>query len=271
MCGFPEITLDGSKADWQLLREKAEKLLSRKVERKFGEQWKRSLLPILDRFIAAFDGDTCMVFWNSMVYRGQWSYVTRGGAYGRGAEVTKYRSFVSGWINVFYPYVGEKKALRLNEWAFEAYRGAGAALRQYQGVASAQETASNEVKKTLGPRAQDFPVGLVDAPVVFRNVVKGTVHKMKFHAGFVGFEQDTETLCLSPVVGWFAQEDNFRNFRYDGADERWAVPQKRGYGNEGSGAEESDDDENAQVQQQMGYGQRYGYARAEESESESDD
>ena len=65
-CGFPSITLNGNKSDWVNLKSKAVAILQ-----KTGmNQWRESLIPILERFVAVFDGDIDCVFWNSMIQRG---------------------------------------------------------------------------------------------------------------------------------------------------------------------------------------------------------
>ena len=68
MCGFPEITLDGTKADWASLREKAGRLLTEKVTKQFGQEWAAALLPVLDRFVAAFDGEIDCLFWCAFLF-----------------------------------------------------------------------------------------------------------------------------------------------------------------------------------------------------------
>ena len=50
-CGFPKITLTGTKQDWIKIYNKSEKLLKEKVDPKFGETWSKALLPILQRLI----------------------------------------------------------------------------------------------------------------------------------------------------------------------------------------------------------------------------
>ena len=37
------------------------------MSKQFGQTWSNTLLPILDRFIAVYDGDIDCIFWNSMV------------------------------------------------------------------------------------------------------------------------------------------------------------------------------------------------------------
>merc|ERR1712232_402736 len=95
-CGFPELTIDGTKQDWIKLKEKVTKLLKDKVDRKFGAKWGEALLPLMDRFIAAFDGDIDCVFWNSMIKRGSTS--------GSGAF-----SYYCGWFNILFPFLMERE------------------------------------------------------------------------------------------------------------------------------------------------------------------
>eukprot|EP01084_Bolivina_argentea_P290536 499075_1 len=70
-CGFREITLDGSKADWMNLKKKVEMLFKDSVDKEWGNKWCKPLFDILDRFIDVYDGEIDCLFWNSMVRRGR--------------------------------------------------------------------------------------------------------------------------------------------------------------------------------------------------------
>merc|ERR1719295_1316111 len=96
MCGFPQITLDGTKEDWIRLKQKTSALLKDKVDKEFGSRWGSALLPLLDRFIAAFDGNIDCLFWNSMI--------KRGAVRGSGSS-----SFFSGWFNILFPFMDSKR------------------------------------------------------------------------------------------------------------------------------------------------------------------
>ena len=50
-CGFPRITLTGTKQDWVKIYNKSEKLLKEKVDPEFGKTWSKALLPILQRYV----------------------------------------------------------------------------------------------------------------------------------------------------------------------------------------------------------------------------
>lgn len=162
-CGFAEITLDGTKKDWINLKEKARILLDTKVDKKFGVQWSKSLLPLLDKFIIAFDGEIDCLFWNSMIKRG-----SRSG-----------NQWYSGWINILFPYIEQK----INDYCVP------------------YDITEDYVCNTGdGPSPNKFPIGLGVAPVIW--VRYGKIISMKFLAGFMGYKQDPETLEICPNIGW---------------------------------------------------------------------
>ncbi|KAI0325323.1 hypothetical protein GY45DRAFT_1261031 [Cubamyces sp. BRFM 1775] len=82
-CGLPTITLDGTKADWQRILDRLDRLYE------FGDEpsvWANMLRPILQRFVSAFDGQTDTAFWQHIVYR---------------QEVMSGEDNISGWITAF--------------------------------------------------------------------------------------------------------------------------------------------------------------------------
>ena len=176
-CGFPEITLDGKKEDWIRLKEKAEKLLKSKVDKKFGAQWGEALLPLLNRFIVAFDGEIDCVFWNSMIKRG-----ARGGSGGY--------SWFSGWFNILFPFIQSRANRFCVPYSMDhAYVEQGLnATRQKNG----------EIDQS------DYPLGIASAPVIWDRV--GKEIKLKFIAGFMGYKQDPKTQEICPNVGWCIAE-----------------------------------------------------------------
>ncbi|WP_191303468.1 DUF4419 domain-containing protein [Lentzea cavernae] len=84
VCGIPSITLTGSPDDWRRIRARVDDLPG------FGlEHWCRSLRPITDEFVRAFEGDADAEFWKR-IYNPVDAY---------GGEI------VTGWITRFYPYL----------------------------------------------------------------------------------------------------------------------------------------------------------------------
>lgn len=87
ICGIPKITITGTAADWETMRERVALLPELGLER-----WARSLDPILAQFVAATQGRVDTRFWQEI-------YKPRS-AYGEDQ--------IAGWIGRLYPYVGQK-------------------------------------------------------------------------------------------------------------------------------------------------------------------
>ncbi len=84
MCGIPEITLEGTVADWRSIRRRAQALDEYDLA-----WWTSALLPVLDALVATAEGHVDVPFWRSLFKRNSGS----GGPY------------ICGWINVLFPYV----------------------------------------------------------------------------------------------------------------------------------------------------------------------
>jgi len=167
LCGFPEITLDGTKADWVRLKQKTSALLSDKVDRQFGAKWGAALIPILNRFIAAFDGEIDCLFWHSMIRR-----VSSGSGH---------PDYFCGWFNALFPFddSGDPNGYCVPYSMDRAYLFS---------------------QKRGGGDVQRYPMGLAKAPVVWE--YHGKELKLQFVAGFVGYRQDPKTLEICPNLGW---------------------------------------------------------------------
>jgi len=180
LCGFPQITLDGHRADWVRLKQKTSLLLSTKVDKQFGTEWAKALIPLLDRFIDAFDGNIDCLFWNSMIKRGAQS-----------ERIYKAESYYTGWFNILFPFT---KHSRRNVYCVpysmdRAY--VEQALTLSRCVDKGQEA---------GGKVDDYPSGLATAPVTWG--YQGEEMKMAFIAGFVGHQQDPKSLEICPNLEW---------------------------------------------------------------------
>jgi len=100
-CGIPSVQLTGTPEDWIAIRERAEKLSQ------FGlDWWLKELLPVLDHFVSAAQGNPDVKFWASVVNK-----------YG----LSGMKSPANGWIQCFFPYIlknggGYKKNPCLPDW-----------------------------------------------------------------------------------------------------------------------------------------------------------
>ena len=170
-CGFPRITLDGTKNDWIKLKAKAVKLLNEKVDKKFGHQWGQALLPLLDRFIAAFNGKIDCLFWNSMIKRG-----ARNGSGGY--------TWFSGWFNILFPFIS--KVNEPNKYCVPYSM-------------KLDYVCTNKGNDTKGTEDIKFPIGISSAPVKWQRF--GQKIDMKFLSGFVGYTV-SESLEICPNIAW---------------------------------------------------------------------
>jgi len=200
-CGFPQITLKGTKDDWILLRKKIEAILKTKVMKEFGAKWKEAVLPVIDRFIAAYDGDIDCLFWNSMLRRG-----AAGGSFPgiTGRTDIDHRSkklMYSGWFNVFFPLIQPR-----------GYGGGKGSKFDENRSCEAYSDSQSYVKCGLdggagGPKMERLPSGISSAPVQYVDVSDGNSYNMKFVAGFFGCTQDAKTLEVTPNIGWLIGEE----------------------------------------------------------------
>eukprot|EP01083_Nonionella_stella_P004853 14184_1 len=198
-CGFPQITLDGTKKDWVLLRQKLQTLLSGKVDKRFGLQWGRAVLPLIDQFIGAYDGKIDCLFWNSMVRRG--ALGGSGGIYGMTDLKRRHKVFYSGWFNIFFPLICPQN-----------WRGKDVEMQQNR-YCVAYDDDAKYVQCGLdggvyGPHIEGYPRGVSSAPVKYIDLssAEPVEYPMKFIAGFLGCDQCEKTLEITPKVGWLIGE-----------------------------------------------------------------
>lgn len=88
LCGIPEITLTGTVDDWKNIRTRAKALSEFKCE-----WWIDQLIPSLDHFVKAAEGNADIQFWDNF-------YKSDGGSGG---------PYVNGWINTLFPYIEDYK------------------------------------------------------------------------------------------------------------------------------------------------------------------
>ncbi|KAL1949118.1 hypothetical protein VTO73DRAFT_10924 [Trametes versicolor] len=99
-CGIPTVTLEGTKADWERIVKRLERLYELGDE---PSAWAIMLYPILRRFVSAFDGNPDTEFWKHVVYRQQ-EYCGQDD--------------LSGWLTAFCMWTceGKWKAGPLSSW-----------------------------------------------------------------------------------------------------------------------------------------------------------
>lgn len=119
--GIPWIELRGTLQDWISIRDRSQKMFG-----EFMPDYAELLIPVLDQFVAAYQGQVDHLFWQSMVKRVQ---------HGQGSGSY---STVSGWISLLYPYLDDGKN-KLKRW--------------------------QEMQSSHGPEPSDFPNIVSSVPV----------------------------------------------------------------------------------------------------------
>jgi len=104
-CGFVKITLVGSDEDWEKLRSKVKKLQELNVDDKLDlNWWLDRLVPLVDRIVTqAISRDIDKSFWRDM-FQSQSREVREE----EETDCPHITTIISGWINVFYPYLFRK-------------------------------------------------------------------------------------------------------------------------------------------------------------------
>jgi hypothetical protein len=218
-CGIPRIDLLGTVEDWRLLRTKAEGLKrfespkSKKKEIRRFSVWLGALLPALDHFITAAEGNPDIAFWASVC--------NVLGFYGEAMDP------ITGWISVLYPYrqirphtvlpnplVGEWKVCFDNAKKYGIEKAMNMAIAAFRDTCAAyEEDYEVEDQEALdGTRAlgdgmdlSEFPPGLSSAPV---HVIWADVKEeqdLKFYGGVFALHQHPDG-ALEARTGWAVVE-----------------------------------------------------------------
>lgn len=130
--------------------------------------WVEDLRPILKEFISSIKGNVNKEFWRNM-----FKYHTPD-EYGA-------PDIIDGWILKFFPY--DKKGQRLGD----------------------------SVSNHLWDKESTLPDEIVKVHVCHKNIDDGGETEnayLEFWAGFVGLEQDMETLALKPKIGWMVRKSD---------------------------------------------------------------
>jgi hypothetical protein len=160
-CGIPEIYLLGTTADWKSIRARAAVLSEYDLE-----WWTTPLCKVLDKIVAATEGEEDPEFWKSIYHRGGGS----GGPY------------VNGWIQNFFPYLKSR----------------GAEFK------TPNKDLSSVQRRIHGPTLSSIPPSL--SKVDFKWEYLNSTYEMQFVAGILGISQDPETKALRPSIGWAVKD-----------------------------------------------------------------
>ncbi|PJE77586.1 hypothetical protein CI610_03489 [invertebrate metagenome] len=160
-CGFPRVTLKGCKKDWESLRDKIGYLKKYQGEL---SKWVKLLEYVIDKFVAAFDGEVDELFWQSAV---------SSEPYGSGGERKP-----SGWYLVFAPF-DKHGDYHLNDYdKAMSTRKFGNSNITYDNIATCGMTVPAQIWSPLG------------------------AYDISFYAGVNLFSYERDEKIISPNTGW---------------------------------------------------------------------
>ena len=193
-CGFPSVTLQGEKSDWEEILLKVQRLA------KYGPEmteWIRLLVPVIEHMIASFTQPT------SPDIKNFWLRACHAvGAGGSGGLRT-----LSGWLTAFCFF--DKTGQRTKEYTDKQ-------LATYVGT----ENVAKRKRLVLGGIAypvldhERTPKGIVSVPVTFKDFLTGLEHKTTMIAGSVGMMPSAlsggDFTRVQPRSGWWMLEDSVK-------------------------------------------------------------
>jgi len=165
-CGIPQITIKGTAEDWKRVVQKTRQL------GKYGmERWTYSLIPVLEEFVAAAEGNPNKKFWKGIVNSKKVGQLERGGGCGGGNP-----TMLDGWILRFFP----------------------------------DRNGKTSKKVTINVRMPEEVVGVNFISEQFSpdsgKVTEST--QMELYAGFIGYDADTISNTFTPKIGWIVREED---------------------------------------------------------------
>lgn len=184
ICGIPEIQLEGTEADWQLIHDSLKDLKGFEID-----EWVEGMVGPISNFVKAFQGEIDREFWQSIYHAGE----DCGGI-----------PYFTGWISRFFAYV---------DGSFIIRNGSGAPFPEKLKIPGIPEPLfigeddNNQVWKGLvknyaevtAREHSSYPSGIASVP--FRWIIPDQNFNMLWHAGFMGVHQE-EDKALKPGMVW---------------------------------------------------------------------
>ena len=179
LCGIPEITIKGNKEDYNKI------LLSLESLRKYGlDWWIDKLMPIIEQFILALEGQPNYDFWSSIYKQKNKS----GGP------------FITGWISNFFPYIkketvkqhsnfGERDGHQNDMLDIISTRDLGHGTKIITGLIK-NPVLENRQNDNL--KLDDLSNGIFQVP--FKWIYHDKEYEMNFMSGLIGIKEADNTL-----------------------------------------------------------------------------
>mmetsp|Transcript_32342 Transcript_32342/g.54816 ORF Transcript_32342/g.54816 Transcript_32342/m.54816 type:complete len:520 (+) Transcript_32342:164-1723(+) len=189
-CGIPSVRLEGKLDDWRSLRSRAE-ALGKLMTAEFKKYWLPNLLPVLDQFVEAFQGNVNQTFWSHMVKH--FPIEKHSGSH----------PWISGWVNNLYPYVKRRDKVKVNKYMAPWKKWTTKPkVRVMELPARARDRSGRPTIEHVipaGPNPCDFPATISSVKVTWDYYFKK--YPLRFCAGISAIGQDDDGY-LRPLQGW---------------------------------------------------------------------
>ena len=187
VCGIPWITLQGTVADWRLLRKQALELRQYDLD-----WWLDELEPVLDHFVAAASGNADKDFW-IRIYKLKKAY---------------FQDRINGWILTLFPYVNKRRGvIRRNKfmhvWKTDTFKEKPTVSKRRRPT-----PLHNPGDGPTDITTSSFNLGVSSVPFHWECDATGKQHPMIAFAGFMAATQNPETLAIQPEIGWAIADKN---------------------------------------------------------------
>jgi hypothetical protein len=186
ICGIPEVTLLGTVADWQSIRDRVCAMAEYDLE-----WWTARMLPICDEFIATASGKPSLEFWQC-IYKPKPVY---------GGEL------ITGWLADLFPYLQDDRTHA------PTVRNPLLVMDRCElPKTDALESHNSFFSKVDGIAPNRIPLGLSMVSLAFTVAHTSKEYPLDLIAGFIGVSQAAEHLTLQPELGWMVRS----------RDDRWS-------------------------------------------------
>ena len=179
-CTLTKVKLLGVLNDWLIIKQKVENLKKYHIF-----WWIEHLLPILDKFIKAFEGEEDKIFWNSIIKRVE-------------PARSETKNYADGWILNLFPYVYDEYN--------DTYKK-NPALRKIEEFLNFDDQIkeSNVLKEDV---ISLLPDGLNSIPFKFIDLGNNRMeYDMRLSSGFMGCQLEGE--FIKPVIGCCVTEIDY--------------------------------------------------------------
>ncbi|MBK8557771.1 MAG: DUF4419 domain-containing protein [Lewinellaceae bacterium] len=182
ICGIPEISVEGTPEDWAKIKVRVNQL-----EKYDMDWWTDDLKKIIDEFEKASQGKINKLFWRNIFNEIDYTVDVGCG--------TDTKNYISGWVLNFFPYLKNG----YDEKGEVAY---------IQNPLFKEKDGKVETYASLKLTVNQLPGGFSKAKVILND--NGSFTTLNFNAGFVGIQQDKETMALRPNIQWFISDLNIK-------------------------------------------------------------